>query len=122
MTTTKPAYVELLLQPEEEEEDEGEVEFEGVRSTRRSHKLLGIVVTAVLILIVVVLVALAVGLGVGLALGLRSSDEERCQTAECAQLAAVVMSGIDDSVDPCQDFYNFSCGNWINTVPNITGM
>ena len=91
-----------------------------VRVRSGPHYLLWIFI---IVLIVAVVVALAIGLGVGLGVGLSSSDEEeRCQTAECIQLAAVVMSGIDASVDPCQDFYNFSCGNWINTVPNIDGM
>ena len=125
MTATKPSYVELLLTPEiREEEEEPELEVKSVDHVRgakkQSSKLQCIVVTAVLIAIVVI--ALAVGLGVGLPLGLRSSDGAPCRTAECSQLAAVVMSGIDASVDPCQDFYNFSCGNWMDTVPNITGM
>ena len=28
-------------------------------------------------------------------------------------IAARVMSAMDLTVDPCQDFYNFACGTWV---------
>lgn len=33
--------------------------------------------------------------------------------------AARVMEGLNKSVDPCEDFYNFACGGWIakNPIP-----
>ena len=45
------------------------------------------------------------------------SDTAMCLTPECIKLAASVLSTIDQTVDPCTDFYKFSCGNWIqNTI------
>ena len=45
------------------------------------------------------------------------SDTTMCLTPECIKLAASVLSAIDQTVDPCTDFYKFSCGNWIqNTI------
>ena len=40
-----------------------------------------------------------------------------CLTPECVKLAASVLAAIDQTADPCTDFYKFSCGNWIrNTI------
>ena len=42
-----------------------------------------------------------------------------CMTESCVQLAAMVLGSMDKSIDPCEDFYNFSCGGWeaTHTVP-----
>ena len=71
-------------------------------------------------------------IGLAIALGVRSSQPQAssqtgpttgpttppdsgsntCLTQECIQLAAQITSAMNQSVDPCQDFYQFSCGNW----------
>lgn len=40
-----------------------------------------------------------------------------CDTEECAKVAKLIKSSIDTNVDPCDDFFAFSCGNWIKTHP-----
>lgn len=35
-----------------------------------------------------------------------------CLTESCVQLAGNIISNMDSSVDPCNDFYNYSCGGW----------
>ena len=31
--------------------------------------------------------------------------------------AAYILNKIDTTVDPCDDFYTFSCGNWLKQTP-----
>ncbi|GFT19377.1 neprilysin-2 [Nephila pilipes] len=38
-----------------------------------------------------------------------------CLTSGCVKAAANILSNLDESVDPCDDFYRFSCGGWLNT-------
>lgn len=40
-----------------------------------------------------------------------------CLTEPCIAVASAVMSALDRSVDPCQDFYNFACGGWMRNNP-----
>ena len=41
-----------------------------------------------------------------------------CLTPGCIQLSAQIAAAINQSADPCQDFYQFSCGGWVKD--NIT--
>ena len=42
-----------------------------------------------------------------------------CMTPSCVEAAAFILQNIDTNIDPCTDFYNFTCGNWAmrNIVP-----
>ncbi|KAI3355443.1 hypothetical protein L3Q82_018279, partial [Scortum barcoo] len=49
----------------------------------------------------------------------KSTQEEFCLTPECIEAAGSVLSKLDQSVNPCEDFYSFACGGWLkeNSIP-----
>ncbi|XP_046673742.1 endothelin-converting enzyme homolog isoform X3 [Homalodisca vitripennis] len=53
-------------------------------------------------------------------LSAENSHESRpqyCLTETCVRTAAGLLSSIDNSVDPCEDFYEYSCGSWVRANP-----
>lgn len=42
---------------------------------------------------------------------------EYCVTPACVTVAAAVLNAMDQSVDPCTDFYQYACGGWIRSNP-----
>jgi len=44
------------------------------------------------------------------------SSDKFCMTKGCVQTAADILNNIDESVDPCEDFYHFACGGFMERV------
>ncbi|KAJ8686861.1 hypothetical protein QAD02_022655, partial [Eretmocerus hayati] len=68
-------------------------------------------------LLAVAVIALVITLTLQLAVFSRHEYKEICQSEDCIRTAARVMEGLNKSVEPCQDFYNFACGGWISKNP-----
>lgn len=43
-----------------------------------------------------------------------SSVDKVCMTAGCVAAAARLIQNMDPSVSPCEDFYKYACGGWLN--------
>ena len=48
------------------------------------------------------------------------TEPEMCTTRACVRAAARILARLDPTVDPCDDFYTFSCGSFLetSTVPD----
>ena len=105
------------FEPEEEELLGG-----GQRKTNPPRCWIGIL-TFSLVASMAVIVGLSIGLGVATNRA-TAGTTGTCLTEECVQLAALVLSRMDTSVNPCQNFYNFSCGRWMrdNIIPTGTAV
>lgn len=46
-------------------------------------------------------------------------NDNICGNAECVQAASQILGLIDETVDPCVDYYQFVCGNFLKTAYEI---
>lgn len=47
------------------------------------------------------------------------SNQNLCLTEKCLSLSLKIYQSLNTSIDPCEDFYEYSCGGWIekNQIP-----
>lgn len=45
------------------------------------------------------------------------STEDVCETKACKDASDLMVSKIDNSIAPCDDFYSFACGNFVKNTP-----
>ncbi|CAH0562481.1 unnamed protein product [Brassicogethes aeneus] len=68
------------------------------------------VICSFLILLIILCVTL------GLLCGKDGADSV-CLSKECVDTASRIINAMDRSANPCEDFYQYSCGNWILEHP-----
>lgn len=44
------------------------------------------------------------------------NNADMCLTPDCIHSASSIMEKLDSSINPCDDFYDFACGNFIKTT------
>ena len=40
-----------------------------------------------------------------------------CDSSGCLQAASSLVSAMDPSMDPCEDFHQYACGGWLKETP-----
>lgn len=50
-------------------------------------------------------------------------QKEPCLNQTCIHIANNILSAMDTTVDPCEDFYAYACNNWVkaNPIPDGKG-
>ena len=44
------------------------------------------------------------------------SDYDLCMTKDCVKAAATIIKSMDTNINPCHDFYSYSCGGFIDNT------
>lgn len=48
--------------------------------------------------------------------GTKNENEEICLTAGCIRAASSILDKMEDSIEPCDDFYSFACGEFVEST------
>ncbi|GFY69360.1 endothelin-converting enzyme 1 [Trichonephila inaurata madagascariensis] len=64
----------------------------------------------VLLLLVLILFIVSV-------IRVHNTDEKYCTTPACVKAAATILNSLDQTVDPCENFYQYACGGWLKSNP-----
>lgn len=91
----------------------------------------------VLITLCFVLLASCIVLSVFLVLNIRKEDKhggerdgvtcpksaQQCSSETCLEVASKLQKSMNETVNPCEDFFQYSCGSWIknNPIPSSEG-
>lgn len=43
--------------------------------------------------------------------------DEPCLQRNCVHIASHILDSMDFSIDPCDDFYSYSCKGWVSANP-----
>ncbi|XP_046397433.1 neprilysin-1-like [Ischnura elegans] len=127
---TSSTWTIPMTQPSDSHPDLVEVSSRSTylkRATTPSHKSnLQRRLVAVIILLAILAAALVIAVGI---LSYNSNkmsytvlEPQVCTSNQCVETAANLMKSLDLDADPCEDFYQFTCGNWAanHPIPDFT--
>ncbi|XP_067121543.1 endothelin-converting enzyme homolog [Centruroides vittatus] len=79
-------------------------------STNPREKLLIILAFIFLVLVLSLLSAIVISIAIENLL----PKSEICKTKHCVMRAGNILENLNEEVEPCNDFYTYSCGGWMN--------
>lgn len=47
---------------------------------------------------------------------------ETCKSKQCTRTATLLIKTMDETVEPCEDFNKFACGNWISDTAAVVSV
>ncbi|XP_041378589.1 endothelin-converting enzyme homolog isoform X2 [Gigantopelta aegis] len=89
--------------------------FKGGLTSWQRRTLLERALIVVLIIVGICLIVLATLVAV------KEKKTDYCLTPECITISSAILSAMDSTADPCQDFFTYACGGWIKTHPIPSG-
>ncbi|XP_053566045.1 neprilysin-like isoform X2 [Bombina bombina] len=68
----------------------------------------------------IVLAVLLAAIAIAMIIAYATYDDGICKTPSCVNAASRIMTSMDATANPCQDFYQYSCGGWLkkNVIPD----
>lgn len=91
------------------------VGFAGGDETKRKRGRGVYCVLIILVLLLIIFIALSATFIALYVINLNAEGNEPCTTPTCISLTQEILSSIDATRSPCDDFYNFACGRWEET-------
>lgn len=47
----------------------------------------------------------------------KAGQQNHCSLSSCLEVAGAIKQNLNETVDPCKDFFQYSCGSWIKRNP-----
>ena len=99
--------------------DEGGEKGEDITVNTRPSRMPRLLKLTVIVLVVLLILTSVLCIIMGVLYGVNrnsscssSSPSDTCQSDACFDLSVRIQGAMNEDTDPCEDFYNFTCGNW----------
>ncbi|XP_053136967.1 membrane metallo-endopeptidase-like 1 isoform X2 [Hemicordylus capensis] len=95
-------------------ESQMDIVEKSTRSGQKSWSFVAVCLTVLLVLMTCAMAALAVLYSNSRGAQDGDNPENICTTPGCVTAAARIIQNMDPTAEPCQDFYQYSCGGWLH--------
>ncbi|XP_067873227.1 membrane metallo-endopeptidase-like 1 isoform X3 [Heterodontus francisci] len=95
-------------------ESQMDIVEKSTKSVKKSWTFIEIALTVLLLLMACAVVALVVLYTTQRDKQFSSNLDNVCMTTGCVAAAARIIQNMDPSASPCEDFYRYACGGWLN--------
>ena len=114
MSETNDPKTFLLFDRDKTNQTDSRRGLSAAGSRRRRHTVFIVSLACVVITAVLLVITLAITLSAS-PRGNGSGGQSNCITPDVCN--SNILNYIDNSFDPCDDFFNYSCGNWLSANP-----